>query len=293
MAFAIDRTLLRRAVDGETSALNSLVSELRPHIERQLLRYPVADEDRRDLLQATLMQVIRRLGSFRGDSSFSTWLFRVTANEALMMMRSQRRHRSRLVEGLDLEELGSLPASNDGELTHRGDVGAANSERDSRVRTALDELPEDYRNVVVAHYHMDLGLQEIADRFELSESAVRSRLHRARSRLRAMLEGTPLASEAREEAARARRNARQARAPRAVPAVASAMASEMAELTISDSVAPISGVVETGSAAEAIVAMEAMVKDAAEAAVTAAAPESQPVVADGEVVTSAALDDAA
>ncbi len=201
MAFAIDRTLISRAVDGETRALNALVSSLRPHIERQLLRYPVADEDRRDLLQATLMQVVRRLGSFRGDSSFSTWLFRVTANEALMMMRSQRRHRARLVEGLDFEELGALPASNDAELFDRGDVGAANSERDARVRSALAELPEDYREVVVAHYHMDLGLQEIADRFELSESAVRSRLHRARSRLRAILEGTPIAVEAREEAA--------------------------------------------------------------------------------------------
>jgi RNA polymerase sigma-70 factor (ECF subfamily) len=200
MAFAIDRSLLRRALDGETRALNSLVSELRPHIERQLLRYPVADEDRRDLLQATLMQVVRRLGSFRGDSSFSTWLFRVTANEALMMMRSQRRHRARLVEGLDFEELGALPASNDAELTSRGDVGAANNERDARVRNALAELPDDYRDVVVAHYHLDLGLQEIADRFDLSESAVRSRLHRARSRLRTILEGTPLAVEAREEA---------------------------------------------------------------------------------------------
>ena len=200
MAFAIDRSLLRRALDGETRALNSLVSELRPHIERQLLRYPVADEDRRDLLQATLMQVVRRLGSFRGDSSFSTWLFRVTANEALMMMRSQRRHRARLVEGLDFEELGALPASNDAELTSRGDIGAANNERDARVRNALAELPDDYRDVVVAHYHLDLGLQEIADRFDLSESAVRSRLHRARSRLRTILEGTPLAVEAREEA---------------------------------------------------------------------------------------------
>ena len=212
MAFAIDRSLLRRAVDGEPRALNELVSALRPHIERQLLRYPVADEDRRDLLQATLMQVVRRLGSFRGDSSFSTWLFRVTANEALMMMRSQRRHRARLVEGLDFEELGALPASNDAELTDRGDVGAANSERDAQVRTALAELPEDYRDVVVAHYHLDLGLQEIADRFDLSESAVRSRLHRARSRLRALLDGTPIAMEAREEA-RASMRAKPAHVP--------------------------------------------------------------------------------
>jgi RNA polymerase sigma-70 factor (ECF subfamily) len=215
MAFAIDRDLLQRVQSGDAPALNALVSELRPHIERQLLRYPVADEDRRDLLQATLMQVVRRIGSFRGDASFSTWLFRVTANEALMMMRSQRRHRARLVEGLDFDELAAFPAMNDAPHTGvGGDVGAANSERDSRVRSALAELPQDYRDVVVAHYHLDLGLQEIADRFELSESAVRSRLHRARSRLRTILEGTPVAIEAQEEAS--------TRAPRIEPRVAEA-----------------------------------------------------------------------
>ncbi|HEY2513034.1 MAG TPA: sigma-70 family RNA polymerase sigma factor, partial [Polyangiaceae bacterium] len=191
--------LLTRVQAGEPVALNSLVASLRPHIERQLLRYPVADEDRRDLLQATLMQIVRRIGSFRGDSSFSTWLFRVTANEALMLMRSQRRHRARLVEGLDLEDLSSLPAANDA-AAERSDVGVANLERDARVREALAELPEDYRNVVVAHYHLDLGLQEIADRFDLTESAVRSRLHRARTRLRSILEGTAVAAEAMEEA---------------------------------------------------------------------------------------------
>jgi RNA polymerase sigma-70 factor (ECF subfamily) len=200
MAFSIDRELLNRVQAGESVALNSLAASLRPHIERQLLRYPVAEEDRRDLLQSTLMQIIRRIGSFRGDASFSTWLFRVTANEALMLMRSQRRHRARLVEGLDLEDLSSLPAANDAETT-RSDVGVANSERDARVRSALQELPQDYRDVVVAHYHLDLGLQEIADRFDLTESAVRSRLHRARTRLRAILEGTAVAAEALEEAA--------------------------------------------------------------------------------------------
>lgn len=194
MAFAIEKGLLDRAVDGDGAALSTIVTELRPHIEKQLMRYPVADEDRRDLLQATLMQVVRRLGSFRGDASFSTWLFRVTANEALMLMRSQRRHRTRLVQGLDLEDLGNLPAANDGSA-ERADVNAAASERDARVRDALAELPQDYRDVVVAHYHLDLGLQEIADRLALTESAVRSRLHRARTRLRALLERASLAGE--------------------------------------------------------------------------------------------------
>jgi RNA polymerase sigma-70 factor (ECF subfamily) len=147
----------------------------------------VSDEDRHDLLQATLMQIVRRLGSFRAESSFSTWLFRVTANEALMLMRSRRRHRARVVEGLDWEELATLPSMNDNEAM-LVDVGLEHRERDARVREALKELPEDYRDVVVAHYHLDLGLQEIADKLAITESAVRSRLHRARSRLRTLLE---------------------------------------------------------------------------------------------------------
>lgn len=187
MAFQIEQGILDRAVAGDTHALDTVLRTIRPNVERQLLRYPVSDEDRRDLLQATLMQIVRRLGSFRAESSFSTWLFRVTANEALMLMRSRRRHRARVVEGLDWEELASLPAVNDS-TSWQGDLGTSARQRDARVRTALSELPADYRDVVVAHYHMDLGLQEIADKLAISESAVRSRLHRARTRLRSLLE---------------------------------------------------------------------------------------------------------
>jgi RNA polymerase sigma-70 factor (ECF subfamily) len=192
MAFSIDRTVLGQAAAGDHDALNELVAIVAPHVEKQLLRYPLSDDDRHDLLQATLMQIVRRVGSFRGDASFSTWLFRVTANEALMMMRSQRRHRARLVDGLDLEELGTLRAANDDEAT-RGDSTAEASERESQVRQALDALPEDYRNVVSLHYQQDLGLHEIAARLATTESAVRSRLHRARSRLREILERASIA----------------------------------------------------------------------------------------------------
>ncbi|MGD0675340.1 MAG: sigma-70 family RNA polymerase sigma factor [Polyangiaceae bacterium] len=195
MALLIDKSTLEEAADGKAGALAALVTLLKPHIEKQLLRYPLTDEDRRDLAQATLIRVIRRVGSFRGDSSFSTWLFRVTANEALMMMRSQRRHRARLVEGLDFEELGSLPAANDRSGAEQGDATAVANERDARVRAALEKLPAGYRDVVSLHYHEDLGLHEIAARLGSTESAVRSRLHRARSRLRAMLDRSPVAQE--------------------------------------------------------------------------------------------------
>ncbi len=188
MAFAIQRDILDAAVTGDAPALDHVLKTIRPHVERQLLRYPVSDEDRRDLLQATLMQIVRRLGSFRAEASFSTWLFRVTANEALMLMRPRRRHRARFIEGLEWEELATLPAMNDTDTEVEMDLGISAKQRDERVRDALGELPEDYRDVVIAHYHLDLGLQEIADRLSITESAVRSRLHRARSRLRTLLE---------------------------------------------------------------------------------------------------------
>ncbi len=186
--------IIERVKREDPGSLDALTRAIRPHVERQLARYPVSDEDRLDLVQSTLLQVIRRIRSFRGDSSFTTWLFRVTANEALMLMRSQRRQRARFVAGLDLEDLSVLP-------TMRGsaveDDAASLAEREKFVRLALGELPNDYRDVVMAHYHEDLGLHEIAEKLMVSESAVRSRLHRARLRLRAILDSTPYGRELR------------------------------------------------------------------------------------------------
>jgi len=180
--------LIDRVKREDPGALDALTRTIRPHVERQLARYPVSDEDRLDLVQSTLLQVIRRIRSFRGDSSFTTWLFRVTANEALMLMRTQRRQRARFVAGLDLEDLSVLPTMR---MTNHEEDPASLAEREKFVRHALGELPTNYRDVVVAHYHDDLGLHEIAEKFLVSESAVRSRLHRARLRLRAILEATP------------------------------------------------------------------------------------------------------
>jgi RNA polymerase sigma-70 factor (ECF subfamily) len=127
--------------------------------------------------------VLRRIGSFRGDSNLSTWLFRVTANEARMLMRSQRRHRSRLAAGFALEDLGSLDAARDEGAERR----MAGADLDRRIRSALKDLPGEYQDVISLHYASDMSLQEIAQELGASESAIRSRLHRARTRLRTLL----------------------------------------------------------------------------------------------------------
>jgi RNA polymerase sigma-70 factor (ECF subfamily) len=194
MAFELDRDLLALASAGDHSALHTLVESVRPAIEKQLQRYPVSEEDRLDLVQMTLMQVMRRIGSFRGDSSFSTWLFRVTANEALMLMRSQRRHRARIADGVELGDV-SLAQHEAFVVRDDGESALLRNRRERAMSAALAKLPKDYRDVVIAHYHQDLGLHEIAARFQMTESAVRSRLHRARGKLRELLEANPLGAD--------------------------------------------------------------------------------------------------
>jgi RNA polymerase sigma-70 factor, ECF subfamily len=196
MPLTVDRPLIDRAARGERPALDALVSALIPRVEYQLLRYPVDDEDRRDLLQSTIIQVVAHLGSFRGEAAFATWVYRVCANEAFMLMRSQRRRRARLVEGMDLEELENLPAANEASASRSADLAASDRARNEVVRSAIAELPRSARDVVRLYYSEDLPLQEIADRLSLTESAVRSRLHRARDRLRFVLARSPVVVEA-------------------------------------------------------------------------------------------------
>jgi RNA polymerase sigma-70 factor, ECF subfamily len=174
---------------SETPDLAALLATAEPLVRKQLQRYPLSPEDRDDVAQQTLLQITRRIDSFRGDSAISTWIFRVTANQVLMSMRSQRRRRARIAEGVSpteiVEQGGESKAQCDG-VTDVLSLSLA-KERQRWVEKAMGELPGDYRAVVIAHYHRDQGLQEIAGDMDLTESAVRSRLHRARQKLKELL----------------------------------------------------------------------------------------------------------
>jgi RNA polymerase sigma-70 factor (ECF subfamily) len=125
-------------------------------------------------------------------------------NEVLMHLRSRRRRNARIVSGVSpdvLEEIGPLTEAAPWE--HR----AATRQRDTRVRAAIRALPEEWRSVVEAYYDEDLPLHDVAARLSLSESAARTRLHRARRLLRTQLDGDGWAREARSELAEPRRRA--------------------------------------------------------------------------------------
>jgi len=185
-----DSQLVEKARQGDRSALSVLLTRYRPVVERQVQRFPIAPHDRADLVQDALLQVIRRLHTFRGDSQFSTWLYRVTANAALMRMRSERRRRYASFDDHLNEVEQSVHATaftSSGEWAERADHRVESQRQRAMLEEAVAELPEQWRVVVLEHYVEGSALQALADRLETTESSVRSRLHRARTALRERL----------------------------------------------------------------------------------------------------------
>ena len=171
---------------GDRDALDALTRLIRPHVERQLARYPVSDDDRLDLVQSTLLQVVRRIRlvprrlelhhlALPGDGERGADADALAAAAARAPRRGPRSR-------------GSLGAAPTCVRAPAEDDAASLAEREAHVRHALGELPDDYRDVVArALPRRPRACTEIAEKLMVSESAVRSRLHRARVRLRAIL----------------------------------------------------------------------------------------------------------
>jgi RNA polymerase sigma-70 factor (ECF subfamily) len=178
LSLPIDDVLL--AQRGDPRALDRVVRAVSPSAQAMLRRFPLSEEDRHDALQNTLLRVCLALPSYRQEARFSTWLYRVCANEALMLMRKVRVRQSREadVDPEDVALLLTVEAEEPGEDRHE------------EVQEALASLPEHYRSVLAAYYGEGRGLDDIAASSVETESAVRARVHRARQLLRRRLEGS-------------------------------------------------------------------------------------------------------
>ena len=170
---------VRLAQRGDSRALDRVIRAVTPSAQAMLRRFPLSDQDRVDALQNTLLRVCLSLESYRQEARFSTWLYRVTANEALMLMRKLRVRHHREAE-LDPEEAAQHFVYDPHEPAE---------ERHELLHEALAELPEHYRSVLAAYYGEGRALDDIAASTVETESAVRARVHRARQLLRKRLGG--------------------------------------------------------------------------------------------------------
>lgn len=181
-----EQSLVARAKAGDQTAFEELIRAYEPRIYNLLLRMTSNPAEAGDLFQETFLSAWKNLSRFQGKAAFSTWLYRIAFNAALM----RKRKRKLATVSLDapLNEDGS--AKNLDFIQDWSDNPLAsleNLELRDRLNRSLEQLPEKYRSVLILSDLQGLPNAEIAQITEQSLASVKSRLHRARLFMRDQL----------------------------------------------------------------------------------------------------------
>jgi RNA polymerase sigma-70 factor (ECF subfamily) len=185
-AVVTDEDLVARARTKDFAAFEELVDRYEDKIFRLAFRFVRNETEAKEIVQDTFLLVWRKLDTFKGDSQFGSWLYRVATNTALMRLRAQRRHPEISTEELPVDYLdnyGQLPAAGEN-WAKRPDDELQSDELRRRIQKAVDELPEIYRTVFLIRDVEGLSTEETAEVLEISIPTVKTRLHRARLALR-------------------------------------------------------------------------------------------------------------
>lgn len=165
---------------------DSVYGEFHPKINRYLERM-VGKTEAEDLTQEVFMKVNRSLKQFQGNSSLSTWIYRLATNSALDRLRSRTfRQNEQKISLSDVDDVSEAEEKDiqaqEKELSAERE--AIRNEMNECIREFVDKLPENYRTVIILSELKDLKNQEIAEILGISLDAVKIRLHRARIRLK-------------------------------------------------------------------------------------------------------------
>lgn len=180
-----EKELIRRASRGDQSAFETLVDRWQKPVYHQALRMLGSPEDAADVTQEVFLKLWRTLPSFRGESTLSTWLYRLTDNTAIDLLRRERRHRGDLSldDGDNPPSIPADSAPSPQEQVERRDEQAA-------VAAALAQLSEDHRRILILRELNGLSYEEIGAMLDLAPGTVKSRIFRARLSLTRILSGT-------------------------------------------------------------------------------------------------------
>lgn len=181
-----DALFVRRVLAGETSAYEELVRRHQQRIYATVYHMTSNHEDATDLTQETFIKAYQALASFKGDSSFYTWVYRIAVNKTLNYLKSRKQRTFMSLNDLDVQ------VENNPDLvalihdkTPRRDAGL--NEIQQRLNEALLKLSDTHRMVVTLHDIQGLPHEEIARIMECNVGTVRSRLFYARQQLQAWL----------------------------------------------------------------------------------------------------------
>ena len=173
-----DGLLVERVQQGDKAAFDILVGKYQHKILKLVGRYVRDPDEARDIAQEAFVKAYRALGSFRGESAFYTWLYRISINTAKNYIAAARRRPEDYQMDLQDPEQYELHGRLSDIDTPEGNV--LSEEIRQTVNAAIDALPEDLRTAIVLREVEGMSYEEIATTMECPVGTVRSRIFRAR-----------------------------------------------------------------------------------------------------------------
>ncbi len=173
-----DAAIVKRVQSGDKTAFNLLVIRYQHKIIKVASKFARNEADATDIAQEAFIKAYRAIGTFRGESSFYTWLYRIAVNAAKTYLESNAKHQSDLdVDDEDFEvKAGSALTSGD-----TPDRVIESEELKKTILAALGQLPSDMKQALVLREVEGLSYEEISEKLGIPLGTVRSRIFRARA----------------------------------------------------------------------------------------------------------------
>jgi len=188
MEAVCEAELIARLRAGDGDAFEELIRTFGGRLLSVARRFVRNDSDAQDIVQAAYLCAFRSLHQFEGNCQIATWLHRIVVNQALMALRTRRRKPEESIDGM-------LPAFQDdghhveqfADWSAPADVLLERQETRAVVRACIERLPANYREVLLLRDIEELTTQDVAQMLDLTPTAVKVRLHRARQALSTLL----------------------------------------------------------------------------------------------------------
>lgn len=176
----VDGEVIQRVIQGEKGLYEILMRRYNQTLFRAVRSYLHGEADVQDAMQEAYLKAYAKLGQFKGESAFSTWLVRIGINEALQQLRKGRTMKMIADPEARLEQLNQIPDNGQMNPEQR----TIHGEQRRLLEQAIDALPEGYRAVYMLREVEGMSVADTAHCLELSESNVKVRLHRAKDMLK-------------------------------------------------------------------------------------------------------------
>jgi RNA polymerase sigma-70 factor (ECF subfamily) len=188
-----DESLVARARAQDEAAFEELVGRYETKLYRLAMRFVRNETDAQEILQEAFLSAWRNLPAFEGRAQFGSWMYRVTVNAALMLLRSRGRHPEVAVDEVEPTALNEAVAESvqttrgSADWSQQADEQMQSQQLRRHIQTSVDALPEGLRAVFLLRDVEELSTEDTAEILGLTVPAVKTRLHRARLLLRAAI----------------------------------------------------------------------------------------------------------